>query len=252
MEPAQKGLFSPMSELEPISMADACHVLAHKGWLATRPADFREALLAAGHLRTFAAGDPISTAGDGADVGPGLYGFAAGQVAVLPALGAPDAPTAVLFNPGQWYGYAPLFGVTRQIHVHATTATTILNISFSEVHRMLKARPDWWKDLAELVFATALVATNVLTDLLLSRSDRRLAAMLLHHAGCRHTGQALPIHLNQEDVGATARLSRHPARQLLQSFEARGWISQSYRCIHILAPEQLRTLVDSGEPHSRF
>jgi hypothetical protein len=54
---------------------------------------------------------------------------------------------------------------------------------------------------------------------------------------------------SQEDVGGTARLSRHPARQLLQAFEARGWISQSYRCIHILAPDQLRALVDSGEAH---
>ncbi len=238
-----------MSDLGPISMADACNVLEREGWLATRPADFREAFLAAGRLRTFAAGDQISTAGDGADVGPGLYGVAAGQVAVLPALGAPDAPTAVLFNPGHWYGYAPLFGATRPIHVRATTATTILSISLSEARRMLNDRPDWWQDLAQLVFATGIVATNVLTDLLLSRSDRRLAAMLLHHAGCRHGGQAHPIYISQEDFGATARLSRHPTRQLLQAFEAKGWLSQSYRCIHILAPEQLRALVDSGEAH---
>ena len=46
-----------MSDLGPISMADACNVLEREGWLATRPADFREAFLAAGRLRTFAAGD---------------------------------------------------------------------------------------------------------------------------------------------------------------------------------------------------
>lgn len=238
-----------MSDLAPISMADACNVLEREGWLATRPADFREAFLAAGRLRTFAAGDQISTAGDGADVGPGMYGVAAGQVAVLPALGAPDAPTAVLVNRGYWHGYAPLLGAARPTHVHATTATTILSISFSEAHRMLNARPDWWQHVAQLVFTTGLFAANVMTDLLLSRSDRRLAAMLLHHAGCRHAGEAHPIYISQEDVGGTARLSRHPTRQLLQAFEAKGWISQSYRCIHILAPEQLRALVDSGEAH---
>lgn len=236
-----------MSDHKLISIVDACRVLGREGWLATTPADFREAFLAAGRLRTFAAGDQISTAGDGADVGPGMYGVAAGQVAASPALGAPDAPIAVLFNPGHWFGYAPLFGSTRPIHFHATIATTILSISFSDARRMLNAHPDWWQHLAQLVFAAGLVASNVLTDLLLSRSDRRLAAMLLHHAGCRHAGQPRPIHLSQEDVGGTARLSRHPARQLLQAFEARGWLSQSYRCIHILAPEQLRTLVDSGE-----
>ena len=238
-----------MSDHEPISMADACNVLEREGWLATRPADFREAFLAAGRLRTFAAGEQISTAGDGADVGPGVYGVVAGQVAALPAFGAPDAPTAVLYNPGHWTGYAPLFGGPRVIHVRAITPATILSISFSEARRMLNARPEWWQNLALLVFETSVANGIVLTDLLLSRSDRRLAAMLLHHAGCRHAGQAHPIHLSQEDVGATARLSRHPTRQLLQAFEARGWISQSYRCIHILAPEQLRTLVDSGEPH---
>ena len=238
-----------MSDHKTMSKADACHVLKSGGWLATRPADFRETFLAAGRLRTFAAGDQISTAGDGDDVGPGMYGVAAGQVAVLPALGAPDAPTAVLVNPGHWHGYAPLLGAARPTSVHATTATTILSISFSEARRMLNARPDWWQHIAQLVFATGSVAASIFTDLLLSRSDRRLAAMLLHHAGCRHAGQAHPIYISQEDVGATARLSRHPARQLLQAFEARGWISQSYRCIHILAPAQLRALVDSGEAH---
>ncbi|OYX79125.1 MAG: hypothetical protein B7Y82_02970 [Sphingomonadales bacterium 32-65-25] len=238
-----------MSDLGPISMADACKVLEREGWLATRSADFREALLAAGRLRTFAAGDQISTAGDGADVGPGIYGVAAGQVAALPAFGAPDAPTAVLYNPGHWTGYAPLFGGPRVIHVRAITAATILSISFSEARRLLNARPEWWQNIALLVFETSVTNGIVLTDLLLSRSDRRLAAMLLHHAGCRHAGQAHKIHLSQEDVGATARLSRHPARQLLQAFEARGWLSQSYRCIHILAPDQLRALVDSGEAH---
>ncbi len=238
-----------MSDHEPISMADACHVFEREGWLATRPTDFRKAFLAAGRLRTFAAGDQISTAGGGADVGPGLYGVVAGQVAILPALGAPDAPTAVLFNPGHWYGYAPLLGSPSTAHVHATTATTILSISFSEARRILNAHPDWWQDLAQLVFEIELVATNVLTDLLLCPSDRRLAAMLLHHAGCRHGGQAHPIHLSQEDIGTTARLSRHPTRKLLQAFKARGWISHSYRCIHILEPDQLRALVDSGEAH---
>jgi len=238
-----------MSDLEPISMADACNVLEREGWLATRPADFRDAFLAAGRLRRFAAGNEISAAGDDADVGPGMYGVAAGQVAVLPGFGAPDAPTAVLYNPGHWTGYAPLFGWPRVIHVRAITPATILSISFGEARRMLNARPEWWQNFAQLVFETSVANGVVLTDLLLPRADRRLAAMLLHHAGCRHAGPAHPIHLSQEEVGETARLSRHPARQLLQAFEARGWLSQSYRCIRILAPEQLRTLVDSGEPH---
>lgn len=238
-----------MSDREPISMADARHVLERNVWLATRPADFREAFLAAGRLRTFAAGEQISTAGDNADVGPGMYGLVAGQVAVLPAFGAPDAPSAVLFNPGAWLGYAPLFERVRVVHVRALTRTTILSVNLGVLRRMLYARPDWWQNFAVLFFEYGAGAGIVMSDLVLPRADRRLAAMLLHHAGCRHAGQAYPIHLSQEDVGETARLSRHPTRQLLQAFESRGWISQSYRCIRILAPEQLRTLIDSEEPH---
>jgi CRP-like cAMP-binding protein len=237
-----------MSDLGPISMADACNVLEREGWLATRPDDFREGWLAAGRLLTFEVGEQISIAGDDADVGPGVYAVATGQVAVLPAMGAPDSPTAVLFNPGNWYGYAPLFGLGRLISVRATTSTAIMSISFRDARRILNDRPDWWQHLAHLVFLTAINTSIVWTDLLLSRSDRRLAAMLLHHAGCRQAGQPYPIYLSQEEIGATARLSRHPTRQLLQAFEARGWISQSYRCINILAPRQLRTLVDSDEP----
>ena len=237
-----------MSDHKTMSKADACHVLEREGWLATRPADFREEWLAAGRLFTFEAGEQISTVVDDADVGAGVYAVATGQVAVVSALGASDSPTAVLFNPSFWFGYAPLFGLPRFIHVRATTSTAIMSISFREARRMLNARPEWWQHLAHLVFLSSMSANSVWTDLLLSRSDRRLAALLLHHAGCRQAGQPYPIYLSQEEIGATARLSRHPTRQLLQAFEARGWISQSYRCINILAPRQLRTLIDSDEP----
>ncbi len=237
-----------MSDHKTMSKADACRVFEREGFLVAWPAEVREEWLAAGRLLTFEAGEQVSTAGDDADAGTGLYGVVAGQVAVLSGMGAPDSPTAVLFNRGSCFGYAPLFGLPRVIHVHATTSTTILSLSLREARRMLNAHPEWWQHLAHLIFLSAINASTVWTDLLMSRSDRRLAAMLLHHAGCRQAGQPYPIYLSQEEIGATARLSRHPTRQLLQAFEARGWISQSYRCINILAPRQLRTLIDSDEP----
>ncbi len=236
-----------MLDQEPISMADACHTLAREGWLAAMAVDFRNAFLSAGHLRTFASGDQISTAGDDAEVGPGIYGVAAGQVAIMSALGAPDAPVSLLFNPGSWGGYAPLFGWTRVAHLRAITPTSILCVSLGEVRRMLNARPDWWQHFAQLSFEAGMTYATVAVDLLLPRADRRLAAMLLHHANCRHAGQAHPIYLSQEEVGETARLSRHPTRHLLRAFQARGWLCQSYRYIRILAPEQLRKLADSEE-----
>jgi CRP/FNR family cyclic AMP-dependent transcriptional regulator len=236
-----------MLEREPISLADACQTLACEGWLATMAADFRDTFLAVGHLRTFASGDQISTAGDDAEVGPGMYGVAAGQVAIMPALGAPDAPVSLLFNPGSWGGYAPLFGWTRVAHLRAITPTSILCVSLGEVRRMLNARPDWWQHFAQLSFEAGMTYATIAVDLLILRADRRLAAMLLHQANCRHAGQAQPIYLSQEEVGETARLSRHPTRHLLRAFQARGWLSQSYRSVRILAPEQLRALADSDE-----
>ncbi|KUR71660.1 hypothetical protein AQZ52_08585 [Novosphingobium fuchskuhlense] len=229
----------------PISKAEACRILATEGWLATAAADFRSEFLAKGQIRTFTSGSQISTAGDDDSIGSGMYGIVAGQVAVVPGMGPADTPVALLFHKGDWGGYAPLFLPANVAHIHAVIPTTILCLSIGEVRSMLHERPEWWKEIAKLSFEAGIRYAGVGVDQLIPNSGRRLAALLLHLANCRHSGAAKPIHLSQEEIGQTAKLSRHPTRHLLRDFDARGWISQSYRCIDIIQPEHLRACANS-------
>jgi hypothetical protein len=135
---------------EPISLAKACYVLAGEGLLANMPPDFRDAFLALGFLRTFVPGEQVSTAGDDATAGPGTYGVVAGQVAIQSVLGAVDTPVSLLFNPGSWGGYAPLFGRTRIAHLRAIIPTTVLCVRIGDIRRLLTARPEWWQHFAFL------------------------------------------------------------------------------------------------------
>ena len=234
-----------MSENMPISQAEACRILATEGWLATAAAAFRSEFLARCQIRTFTSGEQSSIAGDDTSIGPGMYGVASGQVALVPGIGPSDTPVAVLFNTGEWCGYAPLFLPNNVVHFHAVMPTTILCLSIVEVRSMLYAQPEWWKDIAKLAFHAGMRYSAVSVDLLIPQAERRLAAMILNHANCRNSGAAKPIHLSQEELGQTANLSRHPTRKLLRTFEARGWISQSYRCINILQSEHLRACANS-------
>jgi CRP/FNR family transcriptional regulator, cyclic AMP receptor protein len=244
----QNGLIEPMQSIvDPKLLADACRVLASDGWLAGVPADFRAAVLSAGHLRSMPPGAMFSIAGDDASTGLGIYGVVAGQVALTSTTGGDDAPVGLLFNPGGWGGYAPLFNHRRLANSRAIVATVLLCIALTDMRRILAARPEWWEHIATLGFEAGLVYGRIATDLMLPSADRRLAAMLLHQAGCRHSGAPWPINLTQAEIGEMINLSRHPTRKLLNAFEQEGWIRQTYRCVHIILPHPMRALADTGQ-----
>ena len=230
----------------PLTPDAARALLGSRGWLSAVPADFRDAFLGACRPRSIAAGELFSLAGDDAAAGLGIYGVVSGQVAVTSAMNSAEAPVGLLFNPGGWGGYAPLIRPVRLANSRATTATMILHVSIAEVRRMLADRPDWWQPVATLTFEAGLVYARIAVDLLLNRTDRRLAAILLHQSGCRHAGQPADLHLSQIEIAEMINLSRYPTRRLLAAFEERGWLAQSYRRIKILDPAQLRRLADGG------
>lgn len=223
---------------------DARRVLVTTGWLAERPAVFRDALLDAGRLQAVAAGELFSIAGG---AGEGMWGIVAGQVTITSGMNSAEAPISLLFNPGNWIGYAPLFGFPLRANARAAVDSIVLRVPFSDIRRLLAANPGWWEHFGRLTLENSMVFAIVAVDLLLTPPERRVAAILLHQAGCRTSGtRPSPIHLSQAEIGEMATLSRHPARRILHDFEARGWIEHGYRCIHVRAPEPMRRLADGG------
>ncbi len=223
---------------------DARRVLVTTGWLADRPAVFRDALLGVGRLQAVAGGELFSIAGG---AGEGMWGIVAGQVTLTSGMNSAEAPISLLFNPGNWIGYAPLFGFPLLANARAAVDGIVLHVPFADIRRLLAANPGWWEHFGRLTLESSMVFATVAVDLLLTPPERRVAAILLHQAGCRTSGtRPSPIHLSQAEVGEMATLSRHPVRRILHDFAARGWIEHGYRCIHVRAVEPMRRLADGG------
>ena len=221
---------------------DARRVLVTTGWLADRPVDFRDALLDVSRLQAVAAGELFNIAGS---AGEGMWGIVAGQVTLTSGMNSAEVPISLLFNPGCWIGYAPLFGFPLLANARAAVDGIVLHLPFADIRRLLAANPGWWEHFGRLMLENSMVFATVAVDLLLTPPERRVAAILLHQAGCRTSGtRPSPIHLSQAEIGEMATLSRHPVRRILHDFEARGWIEHGYRCIHVRAPEPMRRLAD--------
>lgn len=212
-------------------------MLAGQGWLAATPAAFRHALLAAGQVQSLRAGEVFSRAGE---QGHGIWGLMSGQVSLTSAMNGADAPPGILFHPGSWGGYVPLFGSPRAANGRAVTDSRILTVPYAALRRLLADHPGWWEHIARLVLMDSLRFAAVGVDLMIRESNRRVAAVLLDQAGCRWDGAGVTVHLSKEELGEMMNLSRHPVAAILSTFETRGWIQCGYRVVRILDADALR------------
>jgi CRP-like cAMP-binding protein len=219
----------------------ACQDLMQRGWLPATPAAFRDALLAAAHAQHHPAGTLFSRAGE---TGHSLWGVGAGQIMVSSGMNGADSSPGLLFNPGDWGGYMPMFGRARPANCRALTDITLLAVSYPRLRALLAEHPAWWEHLGQLAMMNGLTFATVAIDLLIRNSERRLAAVLLNLGGCRRTGDPFPLHLTLAELGEMSGLSRHPVAGVLARFETRGWIIRGYRLTRITDPAALRHLAD--------
>ena len=217
--------------------------LAAQGWLATTPEGFAQAVLAEGQLQALGAGDLFSRAGER---GYGIWGVVSGQVSMTSAMNGADAPPGILFHPGHWGGYLPLFDLQRMANGRAVIDSTILTVPYTRVQALLAAEPGAWQHIARLVLMDSLRFATLAVDLMIRDSDRRLAAVLLGQAGCRQAGEGAEVHLSQAELGEMTKLSRHPVASILAGFAARGWVECGYRSIRVLDPDALRAFAHAG------
>lgn len=228
--------------------AAACGILRRRGWLSTVPTDMQQAILAKGQIQGISTGSIFNVAGD---TEVGIWGLISGQLAVTSALNGAEAPMALLNHPGHWGGMAPLFGKPRLANVSALIPSTVLFVSLSKLRQMLNESPSWWEYFGLLVYDHAITYGQLSVDLLLPRSTARTAAILLHQAGLRNTGDGpVRVFLTQEELGAMANLTRQPIGRILREFEAAGLIALDYHQIMIEDPASLRAVANAPQARS--
>ena len=94
------------------------------------------------------------------------------------------------------------------------------------------------------------VAIQVIADLLIPQTDRRVAATLLRLAGAHANpaaGKMGEIKLNQTELAEMANTSRHSVNRAFGRFEARGWIAVNYNVVQLRDPIALAEFAHSTE-----
>jgi CRP-like cAMP-binding protein len=228
--------------------------LAETGWLAATPEPFKTRVLAACRARTFVRGEAIY----GFDDPPGgLWGLVEGAVAVEIASAEHGLHVAHVLHPGAWMGEAALLTRTpRRVGVVATRPSVLGFLSIADFTRIADADPEAWRWLALLAVIHTDIAIAVANDLMIRNTTARVAAALLHLAGCRGGAaeQAAEIDLSQSDLARMAALSRTALASQLRRLRAQGLIEANYRRIRITSPAQLRAYVTAnadGAPTKR-
>lgn len=222
-------------------------VLTSRGWLSHVPGDFQQAVLGVAVWRHFRAGDQLAFAGD--DRISGMFGIANGCAAISSGVGD---PIIALVHPGGWTGIGPLIAATpRFLTIAARTDLVAALIPAAAMHRLLHARPEWWRHLGVMLLENDRFAYRAIADLMSRDSRRRCIAMLLHASGCR-LGDAsdrllITVPLSQDEFAAMATLSRQTMRAILAPLAAQGVLAFGYRSIIVHDASALQRLLASDD-----
>ena len=215
-------------------------IAARHGWLSKQPEIFRNALLKQADLLVLTTGEPIFHAGD--DPG-GIYCIVSGGILVyVPSLDGIER-LAHIARPCVWFGHGPVLAREgRKLTFIAGEPSILLHVALATIDKLTAADPLAGRSIRAIAEFTMQIAYTVVSDLLIPRSDRRIAAILLRvgavHDGVTPVGRTGFV-LKQTQLAEMANVSRHLVNQTLTKFEARGWIVVSYNRLKITDPDAL-------------
>lgn len=213
---------------------EAKAILRKHGWLATQPPAVQAALLARARPVAFAAGAPVFHIDD--EPG-GMYGLAAGAVGILVATFGRAPRLAHVLRRGAWFGHGPLMtGGRRVLGFRAMEPTVALLVPLAALDAMSRASIEGARSLAVLANANMGIAIATVSDLLITRADRRIAAVLLRATGAAQEAEPADpagCRLTQVDIAEMANASRQLVNATLARFAQKGWIGVGYQRIAV-------------------
>lgn len=227
-----------------MNKAQAEKIVSSRGWLSKQPTKFRKALLTRARQVAFPTGKSIFHAGD--DPG-GIYGIVSGGILVyVPGMDGSER-LAHIVRPGVWFGHGPvLTRDDRTLTFVAGEPSLALHVTLGAIDELVTADAVAGRSIHAITEFTMRIAYGAVSDLLIRRSDYRIAATLLRVSavldGVKPVGPAGFI-LKQTQLAEMANVSRHLANQTLTRFETLGWINVSYNHVAITNPRALLVFI---------
>nr|WP_240989666.1 Crp/Fnr family transcriptional regulator [Salipiger mangrovisoli] len=214
--------------------------LANLGWLGERSARFRQEVSTHVLLRRYSSGDYPHHVGD--DAG-GIYGVIEGSFGTYAVSDAAGIVLGHIFREGAWFGQGPITsGKPRYLSFKAMEPSVILYLPPAALNQIAQSFPGAERELMSLSEYNQVLMTRVVSDLLIRKTECRIAAVLLRLFEIRPGGLrgGDRCRLTQAELSEMANTSRHTANTVLKSFEQKGWIEVSYGSITLINPEELR------------
>ncbi|MEM8732307.1 MAG: Crp/Fnr family transcriptional regulator [Pseudomonadota bacterium] len=210
----------PISDLRHLDLSDS--------WLAGVPDTVARALLARCEPVDVARGDGLYEIGAPAKE---VYLICDGVIG-LQGLVDPKR-IGHLLGPSAWFGEgAVLAGLPRLLSVTAMTDARLVRLPMSEIDSAGQSYPGLWRGLAVLSAHNCAVTTRVARDLMISRPEDRVAAVLARLQD--GLGGAQDIPLSQEQLADMCVLSRGAVSRILARMEAAGTVRRGYRALRWL------------------
>ena len=125
----------------------------------------------------------------------------------------------------------------------AIESSEALHLSLSAIAEIKSEHSGFAQRLGSLSESNYLkVAVQVIVDLMMPSTERRIAATLVRLSRPEASPETLPpwpIHLTQVELGQVANASRDRVSHALHKFEEKGWITVEYRVIRVRNLEAL-------------
>jgi CRP-like cAMP-binding protein len=139
---------------------------------------------------------------------------------------------------GTWIGEGPfLTGEPRRVELAAATDCVVLNLPLHAMERMAAEDSMVIRRFAQISISNLDLALKVVSDLMIARPERRIAAVLLRSAGTK----AEPVvRVSQADLGRMANASRKLVSKALHRFGQSGWVETGYNAIKIRDAQALK------------
>lgn len=240
---------------------DALAILKSCGWLAQIEPRLASAVLQAGRLLHVSKGDFMYHPGD--DPG-GMYGVVKGGI-VMSALGRDGLPVAGhIMRQCDWFGYTSALDLERRwLMSVANEPSLVLHVPLAEMISLREGFPSANHGFGRLSTLGEILYIAIVADLLISNTDRRLAAILL-----RVTGAATPerlellpvdplvdlwaspdgVPLTQGLLAELANASTHTVSRFVDRCVDANWIGWKYRRVRILDRAALSAFASGKSP----
>jgi CRP/FNR family transcriptional regulator, cyclic AMP receptor protein len=219
-----------------------------RGWLSDQPMGFRRQLLGMARAVSVARGNWVFSINDPPG---GIYGVVSGGIGIEGGGPFHLLRLGHVLRAGSWFGHHPVLvpGARRTQGMRAMEDSVLLYVPLAPLEALVKADPSAARCIGSMADGGSILATRIISDLLIPDAGQRIAAVLLRVTAAEDGVE--PDHpdgflMTQAELGEMANLSRPHVNQVLGDLERKGWITKHYQRLRIVDVDALRGFAASG------